>query len=291
MRPVAICALALAVGLGGCSARQLAVDAIGDALAQNGAAFAADDDPELVRAAAPFSLKLIESLIEQSPRHRGLLLAGARGFTQYAYAFVQQDAEQAEDSSVEEARRLEERARRLYRRARDYGVRGLASGRPGFVGALHDEPRRALAGVPQSEVPLLYWTAAAWGSLIAASKDSPELIAELPIVEALIERALALDESFDGGALHTFLIALRPGRARQHFARALELSQGRSAAPFVALAEGACVAEQQRAEFEVLLQRALDIDADREPANRLANLVAQRRARWLLSRTERLFTS
>ena len=47
--------------------------------------------------------------------------------------------------------------------------------------------------------------------------------------------------------------------------------------------------EQNRAEFDALLARALAVDVDRRPEWRLANLVAQRRARWLLSRTEALF--
>ena len=51
---------ALLLALSGCSVRQLALDNIGDALAQGGGAFSSDDDPELIRAAAPFSLKLIE---------------------------------------------------------------------------------------------------------------------------------------------------------------------------------------------------------------------------------------
>jgi len=278
--------LVLVLALSACSMRQLAVNHIGNALADGGAAFAADDDPELVRAAAPFSLKLVESLLAESPGHRGLLLAAARGFTQYAYAFVQQEAEETEEHDLAAAARLEERARRLYRRARDYGLRGLALGKPGFT---------------REDVPLLYWTAAAWGALIALSKDKPETLAELPMMEALIDRALELDESFEGGALHTFLIGYEPvrqgapgdpaQRARRHFARALELSGGSQAAPLVALAEAVCVQQQERAEFEALLRRALAIDVDRNPGQRLANLVAQRRARWLLSRTDRLFTN
>jgi predicted anti-sigma-YlaC factor YlaD len=295
-RALALTALALA--LAGCSVRQLAVNHVGNALAEAGAAFSADDDPELVRAAAPFSLKLIESLLAESPEHRGLLLAGTRGFTQYAYAFLQQEAEEMEEHNLAAALRLEDRARRLYRRARDYGLRGLALGRPDFM---REDPRRALAGVSASDVPLLYWTAASWGALIGLSKDKPEMLAELPIVEALIDRALELDESFERGAIHTFLIGYEPvrqgapgdpaQRARRHFTRAVELSGGSDAAPLLALAEAVCIPQQQRAEFEALLKRALHIDVDRNPENRLANLVAQRRARWLLSRTDRLFTN
>jgi len=289
------------LALGGCAVRQLAVNSLGDAIAQGGAAFAADDDPELIRAAAPFSLKLIESLLAESPEHKGLLLAASRGFTQYAYAFLQQEAEEAEDHDLAGSLRLEDRARRMYRRARDYGLRGLALNRPDLERRLRAEPRRAAAALPVADVPLLYWTAAAWGALIGLSKDQPDVLGELPIVEALMDRALELDESFERGAIHSFMIGYesvrqdRAGdpalRARRHFARAMQLSGGTDAAPLLALAEAVCVPQQRRAEFEALLRQALRIDTDRASENRLANLVAQRRARWLLSRTDHLFTN
>ena len=293
-------ALAVLLALGGCSVRQEALNRIGDALAEGGTAFAADDDPELIRSAAPFSLKLIESLLAETPRHQGLLLAACRGFTQYAYAFLQQEAEEAEAQDVTRAAALEGRARRLYRRARDYGLRGLAAERPGFERRLREDARRAAAEIPAADVALLYWTAASWGALIGVSKAEPDVLGELPIVEALIDRALALDESFERGAIHTFLIGyegVRQGvsgdpveRSRRHFARAMELSGGQEAAPLLALAEAVSVPQQRRAEFEALLKQALQIDSAQASALRLANLVAQRRARWLLSRTDHLFT-
>lgn len=275
MNPVL--ALSLLVLLGGCSVRQAAINRVADAVAGGGSTYAADDDPELVRAAAPFSLKLTESLLAETPRHKPLLAAAARGFTQYAYAFVQQDADELEERDVAASTVLHERARRLYRRARDYGMRGLA--------------------LAPDDVELLYWTGAAWAAYIGLSKNDPEALADLPAVERMIDRALALDEGYERGVIHTFLISyelVRQGakgdpaeRARRHFARAVELSGGSDAAPFVALAEAVCVPAQRRAEFEKLLDRALGVEAS---DNRLANLVMQRRARWLRSRTDRLFT-
>ena len=189
----------------------------------------------------------------------------------------------------------------MYRRARDYGLRGLALNRPDLERRLRAEPRRAAAALPVADVPLLYWTAAAWGARIGLSKDQPDVLGELPIVEALMDRALELDESFERGAIHSFMIGYesvrqdRAGdpalRARRHFARAMQLSGGTDAAPLLALAEAVCVPQQRRAEFEALLRQALRIDTDRASENRLANLVAQRRARWLLSRTDHLFTN
>ena len=284
--------------LAGCtSVNRMAVNRLGDALAGGGTVFASDSDPELIRDAAPFSLKLMESLLAENPHHPGLLAAAAGGFTQYAYAFVQQDADRLEETDVAAATALRVRARGLYLRGRDYGLRGLEVAHPGFDAALRADPRAAAASCTAADAPLLYWTAAAWAGAIAATKDDARLIADLPAVEALIGRALAVDEAFDAGAIHSFLVTYemsRSGahpeeRARHHFDRAVALSGGRQAAPFVALAEAVCIQQQDRAEFERLLRQALAINPDERPEWRLANLVLQRRARWLLDRIDELF--
>jgi len=294
---LALAALAAWVA-SGCSLKRLAINRLGDALAAGGTTFASDEDPELVREAAPFSLKLMESLLAESPGHLGLRLAAASGFTQYSYAFVQQQAEELEGRDLEAATALRERARRLYLRARAHGLRGLELRHAGLENALGQNPKAAVRALQQRDVPLMYWTAAAWAAAISLSKDNPELVAQAPCVEALMDRALELDEAFDYGAIHAFLITYEmsrkqasgnaAARSRRHFARAVELSGGQQAAPFVALAEAVCVQKQDRAEFESLLKRAAAIDANARPQWRLANLVMQRRARWLLGRVEEL---
>jgi predicted anti-sigma-YlaC factor YlaD len=283
----------------GCSVRKLAVNKLGNALAGSGASFASDDDPDLVKAAVPFSLKLMESLLAESPRHDGLLFASASGFAQYAYAFVQQDADELEATDFAAAERMRDRARRLFLRARDYGLRALEGRHRSFRTALQRDPATALGATRKRDVPLLYWTAVSWGAAIALSKDDPYRVAEVPQMEALIDRALALDPSWDHGAIHSFLITYEMSRAglrgdpaersRAHFDRAVELSEGRTAGPYVALAEAVAAQNQDLAAFDRLLGQALAIDADAHPESRLVNLIMQRRARWLLSRRGDLF--
>lgn len=300
-RLVAMCSwfvLAMAL-LSGCSIKKLAINKLGDALSGSGTAFASDDDPELVKAAVPFSLKLIESLLAESPEHEGLLLAACSGFTQYSYAFVNQDADELEDTDLAAATKMRNRARRLYLRARGYGLRGLEVRHEGFEQWLRKDPKAAVKSAKVDDVPLLFWTAAAWGSAISLSKDNPALVSDQPIVEALLDRALALDEDFDGGAIHGVLVSYemaRQGlqgdpalRSKKHFDRAMELSQGKLASPLVSYAEAVSVEKQNRAEFKTLLEKALAIDPDAAPESRLMNLVAQRRARWLLGRVDDLF--
>jgi len=290
---------AMGVLVAGCSINRIAINKLGNALAESGTTFASDDDPELVGAAIPFSLKLVESLLASAPEHRGLLFAAASGFTKYAYAYVQQRAEMLEDQDLAQATLEHIRARRMYIRARDYGLRGLATRHRGFAERLRADPRVAVRPATVEDVPLLYWTAAAWGSAISLSKDNPEMIADQRLMEALIDRAFELDPTWDAGAIHGFLITYemsRQGvrgdpaeRSRAHFDRAVALSDGKLAAPFLSYAEAVSIPRQNRREFESLLQRALAINPDERTEWRLANLIMQRRARWLLSRVDDLF--
>jgi len=285
--------------LWGCSVKQLALNKAADTLAEGGTAYASDDDPDLIRGAAPFSLKLMDSILVEVPQHRGLLTSAASGYTGYTYAFIQQDAEMLEETDVTAAGAARARAKVLYTRAYRYAVAGLDVAHPGLSKRMEQDPRVAVSVTTRDDVPLLYWNAASLGALIGLSKDDPELVARVPIVEASIDRALLLNESYDAGAIHTFLITYEMVRryregdpeasARAHFQRAVQLSEGYQAAPYVALAEAVCIAQQNRTEFEQLLHQALAIDVDKRPQWRLANVVMQRRAHWLLTRTDQLF--
>ena len=299
--PLVAAVLAVALLSAGCSVRQLAVRSFANALAGGADIYASDDDPDLVGAALPFGLKTIEGLLAQDPQNPKLLLAAASGFTQYAYAFVQQEADFVEGNDLARATELRARARRLYLRALGYGWRGLEVGAPGLRARLQSDPgaaEQALAGLGKDQVPLLYWTAAAWAAAIALAKDEAELSADLATVEAMMRRALALDETFGQGVIHDFFLTYEGSRtavggsaerAREHFARSMAIAQNQRAAPLVSMAETVAVAAQDRAEFERLLNQALAIDADAVPAQRLANLISQRRARWLLARADELF--
>jgi predicted anti-sigma-YlaC factor YlaD len=286
-------------GGSGCSIRRYALNKAADVLAQSGSTFSSDDDPELVQAAVPFSLKLMESILAENPNHVGLLLSASSGFTQYAYAFVQQEADELEAHDLAQAEAKRARARRLYLRAQRYGLRGLEVQHAGFARKLSASPRSATKVATKADVPLLYWTAAAWASAISLSKDNPEIVGQMPAMEALINRALELDESYGNGAIHAFFISYemsRPGvagdaaaRARKHFDRAMELTAGKDASPLVALAEAVTIQKQDVKEFESLLNRALAVNPQADPERQLVNTVMQRRARWLLSRKADLF--
>lgn len=296
--PVLTVAFLLSGGTG-CSIRQLAMNRIADAMAGSGTTYSADNDPELVRDALPFTLKLMETILAGNPNHIGLLTSLANGFTQYGYGFIEQEAERVEDDDLERARQLQERAAKLYARALGYALRGLEVRHAGFTNALARDPGAAVAMTDKADVPLLYWGAAAWAAAIAQGKDDPRLVGDLAKVEAFILRALALDEAWCMGSIHSFLIPFEMARATgegdpveratRHFRRALELADGKLAGPWVAYAESVCIPLEDRAEFERVLNEALAVDVNAAPEVRVENLLMQERARWLLGRIDRLF--
>jgi predicted anti-sigma-YlaC factor YlaD len=295
--PVAL-GLALALLLPGCSIRSFAVNKIGDALAETGSSFASDEDPELVGDAIPFGLKTMEGLLESSPKHKGLLLAASSGFVQYAYGWVQMEGDRVEATDLTRATELRERARKLYLRAKGYGLRGLEVDFPGLDEALARDPKAALSRTKKEHVPLLYWTAMGWAGAMSLKVNDSAVSADQPIVEALARRALDLDPCWGLGSIHEFFISWEAGRssiggsmerAQDHFERDLACAGGRRAFPYVTYAESVSVAKQDKARFQELMEKALAVDVSRPDDQRLANLLAQKRARWQLGRLEELF--
>lgn len=297
-----VVALACAASLlSGCAlVRRKAIGTVASTLASSGDVFTRDDDPELVGQAIPFGLKLYESLLDSAPKNKDLLIATCSNFTQYGVAFVETEAlVLGEAEHHDEVAHLNARALKLYLRAKGYCMRAMDVRFPGIEPKLLLDPVAPLGKAQKNDVPLLYWTAASWGSAIGLGVDRPELVADMPVVRALAERALALDERWGKGALHEMFISLdslpealggSPAHAREHFARAVEIQQGLSPGPYVALATGVAQPAQDRTEFEKLLNTALAIDPEKDPSNRLVTLVQQRRARALLDHIDTLFT-
>ncbi|MEX2649062.1 MAG: TRAP transporter TatT component family protein [Alphaproteobacteria bacterium] len=280
----------LALLIAGCSVRQMAVNALGDALAEGGGVYASDGDPDLVREAIPFGLKTIEGLLAQSPDHEGMLLAAASGFAGYAF-LLQQEAAFIEAKDPDESRRLRVRASALFLRGRDYALRGLDLRHVGFGALVREDPGTALAATTLEDAALLYWAGAAWAGALGADNRNLDLLAELSTAAALVDRVLELDERYDDGAAHEFFVSYEAGRpggdmatARAHFARALDLSGGKRASVYLALAEGVAVQEQNLPEFRALVAAALAVDPESTPELRLVNTLARRRAEWLEAR-------
>lgn len=276
--------------------RKIALGSVADALSGNGGGMASDNDPEFISYASPFALKTMESVMPELPDHDELRLAACSGFTQYAYAYILTPAIITESTAAE--RKGRKRAKNMFVRANEYCLQALEIRHEGFR---KDVRAPKLDKFTKEDVPFLYWTVASAALAITSLKEEVDRVSDLPLIEALAKRALALDPDWQQGTLQEFVVSFdggrsvamggSPERARKAFARAVALSEGKKASPYVSLAESVAVAEQNRKEFEELLNKALAINVDQAVQFRLANLLAQERARYLLSHVDDLILS
>ncbi|MEJ2338097.1 MAG: TRAP transporter TatT component family protein [Gemmatimonadales bacterium] len=289
----------LLLPLSGCGAvNKMAANSVTKMMESTAEVWSSGDDPEFVCESIPFALSTVEGLLLTQPESDRLLLNATQGFALYAYVCVETEANLLEEEDYERSNQQMERALHLFLRAKRYGMRGLELEHPGLEESLLVDPEGAVAGVTLEDVSLLYWTAAAWGAAISRGRDRPELIADVPAVIARMERVLELDETFRDGTIHDVFIMLRglpasmggsPEEARKHFDRAIELNGGRLAGTYATYATSVMLPEQNRERFERLMLEALAVDPDEYPSQRLQNLIAQKRARYMLDHVEDYF--
>ena len=297
---IAILAL-LGTGATSCGAiKRLALKGVANSLAGPGNTISSYDDPDTIEAAIPFTITLYESMLAELPKHEPLLTATCAVYTQYAFGFIAPKGEVLDFASdFTGSQDVNARALRLAIHGRDACWRALEVKFRGISARLKQDPAAALQKARREHVPLLYWSAASLGAAISVGGlDRPDLINQWPLVRALAERALALDETWNDGALHELMITVESQgdalggseeRARKHYARAVEIQKGLSPGPHVALAMGVVKAKQGKEEFEKLMKAALAVDPEKNPTQRLVVLLTQRRAKVLLDNIKSLF--
>lgn len=285
-RGVGVQSLALASALAlsaGCSSIMSSATAnLADSLT---GAILNQNDPETVRQGAPAYLLLIDGLIADSPESTDLLLAGAKLYSSYAGAFVDD----------------RERAAKLAEKGMNYGWRAMCSSYRAACGswsAPYDEFESVISGMGSKELPVLFGAGAAWATWIMSNRSDWSAVADKARVDAMMRRVLELDDTYDDGSAYLYLGVLatilpeamggKPEEGRQAFERAIELSQGRNLMAKVLLAE-----DYARLVFDSELHDRLCrevIEADPEtPGLTLINTLAQEQARALLAESNDYF--
>lgn len=252
--------------------------------------FMQQEDLVIAEQGTPAFLLILDGLIEHSPENKDILLAGAQAYSAYTAAFVGSEHP--------------DRNKRLTRKAKDYAFRSLSLHRKQFS-RVKDEPYpefvTCLDSFRKKDVPYVFYTATAWAAWIQARSDSMDAIADLPKVRALIERSIALDETFYYGASHTIMGVLltvrppslggKPEEARRHFEKAIELGQGRLLTTHVMYANSYAKLMYEGELFFDLLNTVLESPADAVPELTLVNTLAKEQARNLIddARAEEYF--
>lgn len=243
-------------------------------------------DLRVVRDGMPAYLMLIDGMVSAWPTNDRLLAAAAQSYSAYASAFAEdQDREYARD---------------LYRKARDYALKALeVRGFKKPAESSFEEFEKRLSKRAAKDVDYLFWAAASWGNWISLSQGSMVAMAQLPKVEMMMKKVMALDEAFYHGGPHLFMgiwYASRPAiaggdlnLAREHFLKARELGQGRFLMTDVYYAWHYARRALNRELYLSILQNVLETPVDRDVDLTLINTVAQKKARELLDQIDDYF--
>lgn len=237
------------------------------------------DDPALVRDGAPAYLLLIDGLIMESPDSKDLLVAGAKLNGAYASIFA------------DDKKRAKHMAAKALRYARNAMCQSLAE-----ICAAENGPfpafRHSLQSSSKSQLPELFAYASAWAGHIQANSSDWLAIANMPKVEALLERVIELDPGFQNGQPHLYLGVMRsqippslggkPAQGKHHFEAAIRLSKGEDMMAKVMYAENYARLMFNQALHDRLLKEVLEGNPQAKGLT-LTNTLAQKRAEQLIT--------
>ncbi len=242
-------------------------------------------DPETVRDGAPAYLLMMDSFVEGSPNNKSMLQAASKLYAVYGAVFVEDQA----------------RAKRLTARSREYGARSMCvQHRPACTwdDLDFDEFDVALSSIADKDIAALYTYALSWLAYIRAHRDDWVALAELPKVESALLRLQALNDEYEGGSIHLYLGVLntlrppalggKPDLAREHFERAIELTQGKDLSAKVEFARSYARMLYERELHDQLLTEVMAANPKAEGLT-LFNTLAQREAADLLQTADDYF--
>jgi tetratricopeptide (TPR) repeat protein len=247
-----------------------------------------NSDVELIRDSMPVSLVQIDGLLELSPDDKDLLARAAEVNSGYAFLFVEE-----KDKA---------RARRLYKKARDYALRALKQNEA-FERALNQPNEdfvQALNTFEKEDVPALFFATSSWLSWIGLSHASdPEVLMDLPKIEAMMDRILVLDESFNYGGVHALLGAFfasrplkfggQPEEAKYHFNEAFEISESKYLVWHLLYAKFYAVQIQDRQLFVTTLEKIISAPENLLPEINFVNEATRQKAKVLLAKVDDFF--
>ena len=235
-------------------------------------------DPGLAREGIPACILMIESGLSASPDDPQLLEAAAGLYSFYGAHLVKDE---------EVARRVTHHALEYARRAADAAIPGIGRARRmGF-----DELEAVVGQAGESEVPALFSLGSVWMDWIRVRRDDLDAIADLPLVETIMQRVVELEPTHRAGGARLYLALLAASLPDEdeviqgHFRRALAAADGKNLMPSVFYA--LWLRDQDDVpRCRGLLQGIVDGGVPNAPAYRLVNQLALEKAQQALAGLE-----
>lgn len=237
------------------------------------------EDPELVRTAAPAYLLMLDALVATYPDEEAFLIPAAKLYGAYAGVFAND----------------KEQTKRMANRSRRYAQHALCENEEDLCLALDkkiENIKTELADLDEDELVLVYTYAASWASWIQANSTDWDAIAQLPKVKLLFTWVLKYDPDYDNGTAQIYMGVLesqlppslggRPDLAKAHFDNAIRASDGKNLMAKVLYAQQYARLMFEQELHDRLLNEVLAAEAQAEGLT-LLNQLAKQQAKALLA--------
>jgi len=242
-------------------------------------------DINLVCEGAPSYLLMLDSLLVSNPEGKSLLLSATKAYSGFS-------------SSLSECGAGENRIAAVTDKAHLYGLRLLQHYLPlqdsgnYAPSATEDDFNSQLHQLHKDDVEDVFWGTFGWISWVQSQKGSPTSIADMAIIEKIMERLLELDETYEGGSIHLFfgayhalkpaMLGGRPDLSKEHFEKALALSKRQFLITQTTYAQTYARSVFDQELHDTLLNEVLSFSLSNAPEFALSNQIAKNRAQKLL---------
>ena len=243
------------------------------------------EDPELVRTAAPAYLLMLDALVATYPYDETFLIPAAKLYGAYAGVFSNDEAQ----------------TRRMANRAKEYAQRALCENEDDLCEALDLQIQDIvleLDDLDEDELTLVYTYAAAWASWIQANSSDWDAVAQLPKVKILFNWVLRYDPNYDNGTAQVYMGVLesqlppslggRPDLAKMHFENAILASNNKHLMAKVLYAQQYARLLFEQELHDRLLTEVINADPIAEGLT-LINQLAKQQAKVLLAESAEYF--
>lgn len=291
--------------LSSCSVKKMAVNAIAKNMTGNDTAevFLSDNDPQLVGDSLPLVLKMMDMLVSMDPENPNILSNAGSLFVMYGNFYIQLPADMLPYDQWQEQKDMYARAKKHYNRGYDYIMRALNMRHKNFSEEMSaGNFDQAFADMKKSDAADLYWCSAAVLAGCSVDVLDPVFAARRGDAVRMLFKAYELDPDFGSGMIDELMMlyyASMPAgmggdmeKAVWHFRRGIEISDDTLLSLYVSYATSICTKNQTREgydEFADMLEKVLERDVETSSANRLTNIVSQKKAAWLLENIDNYF--
>ena len=289
-----------------CSPKPLMVRQIADLVDHGMTAYERDDDWELMEKAFPANIKLLETVLANSPDDRQLLTMLSRMYGSYSFGFVETRLEETiylvhpSDSRAKAMALLKDRVNRYYEKGVDYALMALENSMPGATAAFQKVGTITpyLDKLGRKDVAPLFWYGFNLGAWVNRNLDSVRAVSQAHVARKVMERVLELDPAYNHGGAHLFLLAYFGSRspmlggsqakALDHYQQVKMIAGDNYLLPDLFLGRFCLHQQQDRKGFLDMMHRIVGHPADGDEVA-LYNAIAGRRAAAYLAAVDTLF--